>query len=54
MKELRKKVIDLAASLALQESQATGKDYSECVCKALDEACIRLQIDKKEFIKMFL
>lgn len=54
MKEFRKKVINLATVIALQESGRTGTDYSTCINNALDEACERLQVNRKEFIKLFL
>lgn len=54
MENMRKKVIALATSLALQESERIGSDYTKCINKALDEACLRLGIDRKEFIRMFI
>lgn len=54
LQKLKKKVRDLATSLALQKSERTGKDYTECINTALDEACKRLGISSTEFIKMFL
>lgn len=53
MEELRRKVINLATSLALQETDRTGKDYTECINGALDEACERLKVNRKDFIRMF-
>lgn len=53
MKELRRKVIDLATSLALQETEKTGKNYKEAIPGALEEACVRLGISKENFIKAF-
>lgn len=52
--ELRNKVINLVCKSAQQEAESTGKDYRECISKALDEACIRLGISRKDFIKMFI
>ncbi|SHF16996.1 hypothetical protein [Caloramator proteoclasticus] len=52
--EIRKQVLSIATSLALQETERTGEDYSKALNKALDEACIRLGIEHKEFIKMFI
>jgi hypothetical protein len=54
MKELRRKVVNIAAELAQQEVERTGKDYKACIDKALDEACIRLGVNRKQFIEMFL
>jgi hypothetical protein len=53
-KDLKNKVKNLAAELALQEAERTGKDYKECISSSLDEACIRLDVNRKEFIKMFI
>lgn len=53
-KDLKNKVKNLAAELALQEAEETGKDYTECISKALDDACTRLGVNRKEFIKMFI
>lgn len=44
MEELKRKIINLATSLTLQESAMTGKDYTECISEALNEACIRLRV----------
>lgn len=52
--KIRKKVLSLATSLALQETAEKGTDYSEAISKALDEACKRLNIEHKDFIKMFI
>lgn len=52
--KIRKKVLSLATSLALQETAENGTDYSEAISKALDEACKRLNIEHKDFIKMFI
>jgi hypothetical protein len=52
--ELRKKIKNLAAELARQNSEETGKDYNECISEALDEACERLRVNRKNFIKMFI
>lgn len=54
MEELKMKFINLATSLALQESNDTGRDYTECINKACNEACIRLGVSSTVFIKMFL
>lgn len=54
MKEFRVKFENLVYSLAMQESARSGKDYTECISKASDEACIRLGISIDRFIKMFL
>lgn len=54
MEELKNKVVNLAITLALQESEGYGTDYSTCTNKALDEACLRLEVNRKEFIKLFL
>lgn len=51
---IRKQVLSLATSLALQETTEKGTDYSEAISKALDEACKRLNIEHKDFIKMFI
>lgn len=53
-KELRRNVLNLAAKLAQQEQERTGKSYNKCIGQALDEACTRLSISKKMFIKMFI
>jgi len=53
-KELRRNVISLAGKLAQQKYERTGKAYTECIGQALDEACLRLSINKKEFIRMFI
>lgn len=53
-KDLRSKVKNLAAELARQEAERTGEDYKKCISSALDEACTRLGVDRKEFIKMFI
>jgi hypothetical protein len=54
VENMRRKVIALATSLALQESEETGSDYTKCISKALDEACLRLGVNRKQFIKMFI
>ena len=54
VKNIRRKVIALATSLALQESERTGSDYTKCISKALDEAFLRLGMGRREFIRMFL
>lgn len=51
---MRRNVLSLATSLALQESAEKGTDYTKAIPVALEEACIRLGIDRKQFIKMFL
>jgi hypothetical protein len=51
---LRSKGIQLASSLAQQESEKSGQSYTKCISKGLDEACIRLGVSKKDFIKMFI
>ncbi|WDU84227.1 hypothetical protein [Caloramator sp. Dgby_cultured_2] len=53
-KVLRKQVLNLATALALQETERTGEDYTRAINKALDEACIRLGVNHKDFIKMFI
>lgn len=53
-KELRKNVISLTAKLAQQTQEKTGESYSKCIGQALGEACTRLSISKKMFIKMFI
>lgn len=53
MENTKRKVIALASELAYQESERTGKDYTECINDALDEACERLGVGRKEFIRMF-
>jgi hypothetical protein len=53
-KELRKKVIELTATLALGDTEKTGEDYKTAISKALEESCKRLDISNKEFIKMFI
>lgn len=52
--KMRKQVLSLATSLALQETAETGQDYSDVLPKALEEACLRLGIEHKEFIKLFI
>lgn len=52
--KIRKMVINLATSLALQESREAGENYTKVISKSLDEACIRLGIEHKDFIKMFI
>lgn len=52
--DLKRNVKNLAAELALQEAERTGKDYHECISGALDEACKRLGVNRKEFILMFI
>lgn len=54
MGDLKSKIINLAAELARQETDRTRKDYTSCISTALDEACLRLGVSKKEFIKMFI
>lgn len=54
MKELRRKVVNLAAELAQQEVEEKGKSYTECISNGLDAACIRLGVSRKQFIRMFL
>ncbi|GAA0115704.1 hypothetical protein [Clostridium senegalense] len=54
MMKLRKQVIDLAISIALRESENTGKKYTACISKALDESCRILGVNRKQFIKMFI
>lgn len=53
-KELRRNVITLASKLAQQEQERTGENYNKCIGQALDEACTRLSISRKMFIKMFI
>ncbi|MDO6353550.1 hypothetical protein Q3V94_00435 [Caloramator sp. CAR-1] len=53
-RELRKQVIALATALALQETERTGEDYTKAINRALDEACKRLGVNHKDFIKMFI
>jgi hypothetical protein len=53
VKDLKRQVINLATILALRESES-GQDYTKCISNALDEACYRLNIDRKQFIKMFV
>lgn len=52
--DIKRKVKNLAAELARQEAEETGKDYHECISTALDEACERLGVNRKNYIKMFL
>lgn len=52
--ELRKRVINTATALALQETERIGQAYTKALSKALNEACIRHDVSRKEFIKMFL
>lgn len=52
--DLRKRVINLAAKLAQQESEESGQEYTKCISKALDEACLRLGVNRNQFIKMFI
>jgi hypothetical protein len=52
--DLKRKVKSLAAELARQQAEETGKDYHECISAGLDEACERLGVNRKSFIKMFL
>jgi len=54
MESMRRKVIVLAINIALQESETNGKDYCDSINDALDEACLRLEVSRKEFIRMFL
>lgn len=54
IKDLRRKVINLATSIALQETAQSGQDYCKATNKALDEACERIGVDRKQFIKMFI
>lgn len=51
---MRSRVINLTCKIAQQEAERTGKSYKECISRALDEACLRLGINTKEFIKMFI
>jgi hypothetical protein len=51
---LRKKVINTAVSIALRETEKTGEDYSSIISKALNEACEKLGVERKEFIRMFI
>lgn len=52
--EIRRQVLALATSLALQTTGEQGIDYTQAISAALDEACLRLSIDKKQFIKLFV
>lgn len=54
MVELRNKVLSLATELALQKSAEDGTDYTAAIPEALEDACERLGISHKEFIKMFI
>lgn len=55
MKEnLKSRVIQLASSLAQQIAERNGQDYTKCISKGLEEACVRLGISRKDFIKMFI
>lgn len=54
MESLRQKVITLATSIASQNSETSGKDYYDCISDALDKACEKLGVGKKEFIRIFL
>jgi hypothetical protein len=52
--DLKIKVKNLAAELARQQAEETGKNYHECISAGMDEACERLGVNRKSFIKMFL
>lgn len=52
--DLKVKVKNLAVELARQQAEENGKDYHDCISNALDEACKRLGVNSKDFIKMFL
>lgn len=49
--ELRDKIIRLAAVLTLQEAERTGEKHISLIPAALEEACLRFDIDKREFIE---
>jgi ubiquitin len=53
-KDIKLKVKNLAAELARQEVERTGKDYHKCISNALDEACERMGIKRKEYIRLFI
>ncbi|TDT63402.1 hypothetical protein [Fonticella tunisiensis] len=50
---MRRNVLSLATSLALQASAEQGVDYTKAIPGALEEACLRLGVDRKKFIRMF-
>jgi hypothetical protein len=52
--KLKRKIKNLTSNLAQQEAERTGKDYHECISPALDEACRRLGVSEKEYIKIFI
>lgn len=49
--ELRDKIIRLAEVLTLQEAERTGEKHISLISAALEEACLRFDIDKSEFIE---
>lgn len=51
MEELRLKVINTAAYIAQQEMDKSGGNLKEVLSKAIDEACLRHDVDRKQFIK---
>jgi len=51
--ELRRNVINLATSLAQQESQEKGVDFTTAIPGAIYEACERLDVDRRTFIRLF-
>lgn len=42
------KVVNLATDIVIKESEDSGKTYMECIDNAIEEACIRLGINKDE------
>ena len=51
-RELKRRVINLATSLALQDR--TTRPYYEVISECIEEACSRLHVNRKTFIKMFI
>lgn len=51
-RELKAKVIDLATSLALEDT--TKRPYSKVISECIEEACSKLHVNRKTFIKMFI
>ncbi|BDR82520.1 hypothetical protein [Clostridium tetani] len=54
VKEIKNRVMNLATQLALEKVEVYGKTYYRSNNEAIEEACGRLGINRKDFIKMFI
>lgn len=52
MVDIKEQVIDLARKLVLEDK--TNRKSTEIISDCLEKACIKLHVDRKEFIKMFI